>query len=104
LECDRRNPDHFLKLKTGRSFGCGTGFVIGMQGNTALIATNRHVVTAESKLASVSMMSCIIQGDENGCSVQHATTTRALFRVGRRSTEPGMIACPGAPCVRQTWA
>jgi S1-C subfamily serine protease len=36
-----------LKPKGGRSFGSGTGFVIRMQGDPALIATNRHVVTPD---------------------------------------------------------
>ena len=37
----------FLKLKIGKALGSGTGFVIRMQGDTALIATNRHVVTPD---------------------------------------------------------
>jgi S1-C subfamily serine protease len=37
----------FLKLKIGKAVGSGTGFVIRMQGDTALIATNRHVVTPD---------------------------------------------------------
>jgi S1-C subfamily serine protease/regulation of enolase protein 1 (concanavalin A-like superfamily) len=37
----------FLKLKIGKAFGSGTGFAIRMQGDTALIATNRHVVTPD---------------------------------------------------------
>ncbi len=37
----------FLKLKAGKALGSGTGFVIRVQGDTALIATNRHVVSPE---------------------------------------------------------
>ena len=37
----------FLKLKIGKAVGSGTGFVIRVQGDTALIATNRHVVTPD---------------------------------------------------------
>jgi S1-C subfamily serine protease len=37
----------FLKLKVGRSISSGTGFVIRVERDTALIATNRHVVTPD---------------------------------------------------------
>ncbi len=37
----------FIKLKVGHSVASGTGFVIRVQGDTALVATNRHVVTPE---------------------------------------------------------
>ena len=37
----------FVKLKAGTALGSGTGFVIRVQGDTALIATNRHVVSPD---------------------------------------------------------
>jgi S1-C subfamily serine protease/regulation of enolase protein 1 (concanavalin A-like superfamily) len=37
----------FLKVKVGTSMAAGTGFVIRAEGGTALIATNRHVVTPD---------------------------------------------------------
>jgi S1-C subfamily serine protease/regulation of enolase protein 1 (concanavalin A-like superfamily) len=37
----------FLKVKAGESMAAGTGFVIRNEGGTALIATNRHVVTPD---------------------------------------------------------
>ncbi len=37
----------FLKVKVGQEMAAGTGFVIRAEGNTALIATNRHVITPD---------------------------------------------------------
>jgi S1-C subfamily serine protease/regulation of enolase protein 1 (concanavalin A-like superfamily) len=37
----------FLKVRAGQSMAAGTGFVIRAEGGTALIATNRHVVTPD---------------------------------------------------------
>ena len=37
----------FIKIKVGHSVASGTGFVIRVKGDTALIATNRHVVTPD---------------------------------------------------------
>ena len=37
----------FIKLRVGHSVGSGTGFVIRSSGDTALVATNRHVVTPD---------------------------------------------------------
>jgi S1-C subfamily serine protease/regulation of enolase protein 1 (concanavalin A-like superfamily) len=56
----------FLKLKIGNAMASGTGFVIRVQGDTALIATNRHVVTPELD-------------DEDGARVEIV----AVFRSGK---------------------